>query len=81
MLTVDVQHEMRLPWFPRSTIGQMRRAIDIMQNHLTDARRSLYPPELYIRPELPGFGIEQFGRLEEIVEAGRRAASQAQLRF
>ncbi|GEM82180.1 patatin-like phospholipase family protein [Meiothermus hypogaeus] len=81
VLAVDVTPEMRLPGVPRSSIGQVRRAIDIMQNHLTAARRSLYPPELYIRPELPGVGIEQFGRLEEIVEAGRRAASQAQLKF
>jgi NTE family protein len=81
VLAVDVTPEMHLPGVPRSSIGQVRRAIDIMQNHLTAARRSLYPPELYIRPELPGVGIEQFGRLEEIVEAGRKAASQAQLRF
>ncbi|MDT7919276.1 MAG: patatin-like phospholipase family protein [Meiothermus sp.] len=81
VLAVDMTPEMHLPGVPRSSIGQVRRAIDIMQNHLTAARRSLYPPELYIRPELPGVGIEQFGRLEEIVEAGRKAASQAQLRF
>jgi NTE family protein len=81
VLAVDVTPEMRLPGVPRSSIGQVRRAIDIMQNHLTAARRSLYPPELYIRPELPGIGIEQFGRLEEIVEAGRKAASQARLRL
>jgi NTE family protein len=81
VLAVDVTPEMRLPGVPRSSIGQVRRAIDIMQNHLTAARRSLYPPELYIRPELPGVGIEQFGRLEEIVEAGRKAASLARLKF
>lgn len=81
VLAVDVTPEMRLSGVPRSAIGQVRRAIDIMQNHLTAARRSLYPPELYIRPELPGIGIEQFGRLEEIVEAGRKAAAQAQLKL
>lgn len=81
VLAVDVTPEMRLSGVPRSAIGQVRRAIDIMQNHLTTARRSLYPPELYIRPELPGVGIEQFGRLEEIVEAGRKAAAQAQLKL
>ena len=79
VLAVDVTPEMCLPGVPRSSIGQVRRAIDIMQNHLTAARRSLYPPELYIRPELPGVGMEQFGRLEEIVEAGRKAALQAQI--
>jgi NTE family protein len=81
VLAVDVNPVMQLPGVSRFTIGQVRRAIDIMQNHLTAARHEPEPPELYIRPELPGFGIEQFGRLEEIVEAGRRAASQAQLRF
>jgi len=81
VLAVDVTPEIGLPGIPRSAIGQVRRAIDIMQNHLTAARRSLYPPELYIRPELPGVGIEQFGRLEEIVEAGRKAAAQARLRI
>lgn len=79
VLAVDVTPEVCLPGVPRGSIGQVRRAIDIMQNHLTAARRSLYPPELYIRPELPGVGIEQFGRLEEIVEAGRKAALKAQI--
>lgn len=81
VLAVDVTPEISLPGVPRTALGQVRRSIDIMQNHLTAARRSLYPPELYIRPELPGVGIEQFGRLEEIVEAGRKAASAARLKF
>lgn len=80
VLAVDVTPEVHLPRVPRSTIGQVRRVIEIMQAHLTAARRSLHPPEVYIRPELPGVGIEQFGRLEEIVEAGRKAAAQAQLK-
>ncbi|RIH86019.1 putative NTE family protein [Meiothermus luteus] len=75
VLAVDVTPEMELFGVPRSSIGQIRRAIDIMQSHLTAARRSLYPPEAYIRPDLPGVGLEQFGRLEEIVDAGRRAAA------
>ena len=81
VLAVDVTPEMNLPGVPRSSIGQVRRSIDIMQNHLTAARRSLYPPELYIRPDLSGIGIEQFGRIEEIVEAGRKAASKTKLKF
>ncbi|MBF6595273.1 MAG: patatin-like phospholipase family protein [Thermaceae bacterium] len=81
VLAVDVTPEISLPGVPRSSIGQVRRSIDIMQNYLTAARRSLYPPELYIRPELPGVGIEQFNRLEEIVEAGRKAAHSARLKF
>ncbi|MDX2005630.1 MAG: patatin-like phospholipase family protein [Meiothermus sp.] len=81
VLAIDVTPEMSLAGVPRSSIGQVRRSIDIMQNHLTAARRSLYPPEVYIRPELPGVGIEQFNRLEEIVEAGRRAGSGARLKF
>ena len=80
-LAVDVTPEISLPGVPRTALGQVRRSIDIMQNHLTAARRSLYPPDLYIRPELPGVGIEQFNRLEDIVEAGRKAAYAARLKF
>ncbi|HEU4741324.1 MAG TPA: patatin-like phospholipase family protein [Meiothermus sp.] len=74
VLAVDVTPEIALPGVPRTAIGQIRRSVDIMQNHLTAARRALYPPEKYLRPELTGVGIEQFNRIEEIVEAGRRAA-------
>jgi NTE family protein len=44
-----------------------------MQRQLTALRLTLYPPEVYIRPELKGVGIEDFRRLEEIVAAGREA--------
>lgn len=44
VLAVDVTPEMRLSGVPRSAIRQVRRAIDIMQNYLTAARRWLYPP-------------------------------------
>jgi len=81
VLAVDVTPEMNLSGVPRSSIGQVRRSIDIMQNHLTAARRSLYPPDLYIRPDLSGIGIEQFNRLEEIIEAGRTAASTMKFKF
>jgi NTE family protein len=45
-----------------------------MQLHLTSVRLALYAPEVYVRPALQGVGIEDFRRLEEIVEAGREAA-------
>ncbi|RDI94871.1 patatin-like phospholipase family protein [Meiothermus sp. QL-1] len=80
VLAVDVTPEAAQPGVPRSSVGQIRRALDIMQHHLTAARRSLYPPEAYIRPELRGVGMEQFGRLEEIVEAGRKAAASLDLK-
>lgn len=73
-LAVDVTPELNLSGTPRTSLGLVRRSVDIMQNHLTAVRRTLYPPEIYIRPNLSGIGIEQFGRLEEIVEAGRKAA-------
>ncbi len=58
---------------PRNLLGLARRAVDLMQHHLTLVRRALYPAEVYIRPELEGVGVEAFHRLEEIVEAGRAA--------
>lgn len=59
---------------PDNLLGLARRAVDLMQLHLTAVRRALYPPEVYIRPRLEGIGVEAFQRLEEIVEAGRAAA-------
>lgn len=55
-------------------LGQARQVIRIMQERITQFRWAAHPPEVYLRPELPGIGIESFDRLEEIVEAGRRSA-------
>ncbi|GLV47851.1 phospholipase [Thermus sp. LT1-2-5] len=74
---VDVTPERSLEESPRGLLALARRAVDLMQFHLTSVRLSLYAPEVYVRPSLLGVGIEDFRRLEEIVEAGREAARRA----
>ncbi|TBH20586.1 patatin-like phospholipase family protein [Thermus thermamylovorans] len=59
---------------PEGPLALARHAVDIMQAHLNRLRLALYPPEVYLRPELTGLGVEDFLRLEEAVEAGREAA-------
>lgn len=71
---VDVTPERMVEKAPRGLLALARRAVDLMQLHLTSVRLSLYAPEVYVRPSLPGVGLEDFRRLEEIVEAGREAA-------
>ncbi|MEZ0321846.1 MAG: patatin-like phospholipase family protein [Thermus sp.] len=74
---VDVTPEREVAGAPRGLLALARRAVDLMQLHLTSVRLTLYAPEVYVRPNLAGVGIEDFRRLEEIVEAGRKAARQA----
>ncbi|WP_038041491.1 patatin-like phospholipase family protein [Thermus tengchongensis] len=74
---VDVTPEREVAGAPRGLLALARRAVDLMQLHLTSLRLTLYAPEVYVRPPLAGVGIEDFRRLEEIVEAGRKAARQA----
>lgn len=71
---VDVTPERGVEEAPKNLLALARRAVDLMQLHLTSVRLTLYAPEVYVRPALPGVGLEDFRRLEEIVEAGRRAA-------
>lgn len=74
---VDVTPERMADEAPRGLLALARRAVDLMQLHLTAVRLTLYAPEVYVKPSLPGVGIEDFRRLEEIVQAGREAARQA----
>jgi len=74
---VDVTPERAVEEVPRGLLSLARRAVDLMQAHLTSVRLTLYAPEVYVRPGLQGVGIEDFRRLEEIVEAGRQAARAA----
>ncbi len=74
---VDVTPERAVEGVPRGLLSLARRAVDLMQAHLTSVRLTLYAPEVYVRPGLQGVGIEDFRRLEEIVEAGRQAARAA----
>jgi len=71
---VDVTPERAAAEVPKNLLALARRAVDLMQLHLTSVRLALYAPEVYVRPALQGVGIEDFRRLEEIVEAGREAA-------
>ncbi|KPD27109.1 phospholipase [Thermus scotoductus] len=74
---VDVTPEREGAEVPKGLLALARRAVDLMQLHLTSVRLTLYAPEVYVRPSLPGVGIEDFRRLEEIVQAGREAAKKA----
>lgn len=74
LIAVNVTPEDEVVGDPQSPFAQIRRSADIMQARLTALRVALSPPELYLHPSLSGIGIEQFGRLEEIVEAGRQEA-------
>ncbi|GAA5338369.1 MULTISPECIES: patatin-like phospholipase family protein [Thermus] len=74
---VDVTPGREVMGAPKGLLALARRAVDLMQLHLTSVRLTLYAPEVYVRPHLAGVGIEDFRRLEEIVEAGRKAARQA----
>ncbi|MGB3142121.1 MAG: patatin-like phospholipase family protein, partial [Aestuariivirga sp.] len=41
----------------------------IMFNQLADLRRAVSPPDIYIRPEVEGFGTREFFKPREIFEA------------
>jgi len=71
---VDVTPERGVEAAPTGLLSLARRAVDLMQLHLTSVRLTLYAPEVYVRPALRGVGLEDFRRLEEIAEAGRQAA-------
>ncbi len=59
---------------PAHVLAEARRATDLMSRALVRTRLALDPPEHLIRPELKGFGVESFGRLLAIAEAGKKAA-------
>ncbi len=50
----------------------------IMFNQLADLRRAVAPPDIYIRPEVEGFGTREFFKPREIFEAA--AASKDKLK-
>lgn len=43
----------------------------IMFNQLADLRRAVSPPDIYIRPEVEGFGTREFFKPREIFEAAK----------
>lgn len=60
-----------------SPVRALTRALDIMQTQLTEARLSLYRPDLVLRPALEGVDLMSFRRLNVAVEAGEAAAQAA----
>ncbi|MCP2013381.1 NTE family protein [Deinococcus sp. HSC-46F16] len=56
------------------TVRSLRRAVDIMQAQLTDARLSLYRPDVLLRPDLGDIDLPSFRRGAEAIEAGEAAA-------
>ena len=70
-VTYDPDSEAELPG---SVIELGRRAVDIMQAQLTRVRLSMNPPEVYVRPDLRGIGLESFGKLDRIWRLGYDAA-------
>lgn len=67
----------RRRWRPESHLGtvrSLRRAVDIMQTQLTDARLSLYRPDVLLRPDLGDIDLPSFRRGAEAIAAGEAAA-------
>ncbi|GAA5512232.1 putative NTE family protein Rv2565 [Deinococcus carri] len=56
------------------TVQALRRAVDIMQAQLTDARLSLYRPDVLLRPQLAGVDLQSFRRGAQAIGAGEAAA-------
>lgn len=67
----------RLPWRKEphlGTVQALRRAVEIMQAQLTDARLSLYRPDALLSPDLGSIDLQDFRRSAEAIAAGRREA-------
>ncbi|WP_189067884.1 patatin-like phospholipase family protein [Deinococcus radiotolerans] len=60
------------------TVQTLRRAVEIMQAQLTDARVGLYRPDVLLRPTLRDVDLMNFNRADVAVQSGVDAA-QAQL--
>lgn len=85
VLAVDVTapdplelHERRvLLWKREASLGPLRalrRSVEIMQAQLTDARISLYRPDVLLRPHLGDIDLMNFNRAAQATQAGRDAA-------
>lgn len=76
-LELSEQRPSRLRWRLPAALGPisaLRRSADIMQAQLTDARLSLYRPDVLLNPEFHNLDISSFRRVNEAIEAGERAA-------
>jgi len=60
------------------TVELFMKSFDVPQAVMTQMRLALTPPDVLVRPTLDrDFGIEQFGRIDEALEAGYQVARQA----
>ncbi|NTX99978.1 patatin-like phospholipase family protein [Deinococcus sp. JMULE3] len=59
---------------PLGTVQTLRRAVEIMQAQLTDARVGLYRPDVLLRPTLRDVDLLNFNRADVAVQAGVEAA-------
>lgn len=57
------------------TVRALRRAVEIMQAQLTEARLSLYSPDVLLRPQLGNIDLQSFHRSTEAIRAGREVAT------
>lgn len=60
-----------------SILDVVANSINIMQIRVTRSRMAGDPPDILVAPRLPDFGLFDFDRAEQAVEAGRRAVIQA----
>ncbi|PNY80193.1 patatin-like phospholipase family protein [Deinococcus koreensis] len=67
-------HERRVLLWRRGTslgpVQALRRAVEVMQAQLTDARLSLYRPDVLLRPVLGDLDLMSFHRRAQAVQAG-----------
>ncbi|MVN87805.1 patatin [Deinococcus sp. HMF7620] len=74
---LELQERRVLLWRREASLGPvraLRRAVEIMQAQLTDARVNLYRPDVQLRPQLGDIDLITFGRTEQAIAAGREAA-------
>lgn len=65
------------PATAKVTVEILQRAVEIMLDRQTTLAVAMAGPELLIEPELGDMGLRDFNRMEDAVEAGRRAAEAA----
>ncbi|MBZ9712678.1 patatin-like phospholipase family protein [Deinococcus multiflagellatus] len=75
---LELEGRRTLPWRRGgATLGPvraLRRAVEIMQAQLTDARVNLYRPDVQLRPQLGDIDLMTFHRSDQAIAAGRDAA-------
>jgi len=73
VVAVDVSAELD-GTLGRGAMAAALRSVEVMQATVNQARLALFPPDVYLRPAVGGFQVEDFQYAPVIVEAGREAA-------